>query len=168
MKSKRVLQEALSNYDGTFMIVSHDRAFLDPIVTRVLEVTPGRIKTYLGNVSDYLAKKKEEREPAKQIVSAIKPEGSKKNRQEEQEKKKAVSKELRAIKKKIEQTEADIQKFETRKKEIETLLADPAFYKRGAEASEIAEEYSAVKKKIEEAYWNWSKFTEELEQAEKK
>ena len=168
MKSKRVLQEALSNYDGTFMIVSHDRAFLDPMVTRVLEVTPGKIKTYLGNVSEYLAKKKAEREPAKQVVVSVKPEEKKKNRQEEQEKKKALAKKTRTIKQKIEQTEVEIQKFEARKKEIEALLADPKFYKRGAETAEITEEYGVVKKKIEGAYWNWSKFTEELEQAEKK
>ncbi len=167
MKSKRVLQEALSNYDGTFMIVSHDRAFLDPIVTRVLEITPGKIKTYLGNVSEYLAKKKTERESAKQIVVSIKPEEKKKNWQEEQEKKKILAKEIRAIKKKIDQTEAEIQKFEARKKEIETLLADPEFYKRGAEASDVTEEYGVIKKKIEGTYRNWSKFTDELERAEK-
>jgi len=168
MKSKRVLQEALSNYDGTYMIVSHDRAFLDPIVTRVLEITPGKIKTYLGNVSEYLAKKKAEREPIKPIAVVVKPEEKKKNRQEEQEKKKAAAKEVRTIKRKIEQTELEIQQLEARKKEIEALLADPEFYKRGAEAFDVTEEYGVIKKKIEGVYWNWSKFTEELEQAEKK
>jgi ATP-binding cassette subfamily F protein 3 len=168
MKSKRVLQEALSNYEGTFMIVSHDRAFLDPIVTRVLEVTPGKIKIYLGNVSEYLAKKKAERESPKQVAAAVKPEEKKKNWQEEQEKKKILAKEIRGIKKKIEQTETEIQKFEARKKEIEALLADSKFYKRGAEASDVTEEYGMIKKKIEGTYWNWSKLTEKLEQAEKK
>ena len=66
MKSKRVLQEALSNYEGTFAIVSHDRAFLDPIVNKVLEVKPGSVRTFLGTLSDYILKKKEERDHAEQ------------------------------------------------------------------------------------------------------
>ena len=60
MSSKNILQQALQQYEGTCMIVSHDRAFLDPIVNKVLEIRPGNIKIYLGNVSYYLDKKKEE------------------------------------------------------------------------------------------------------------
>lgn len=169
MKSKRVLQEALSGYTGTFMIVSHDRAFLDPIVTKVLEISPGSVRTYLGNVTEYLAKKKEERDASKApAVPAVsvqgKSEEKKKNWQEEQEKKKALAKELRAIKRSIELIEAEIQKLEMRKTEIETMLGDPEFYKRGSEAADVTEEYGIVKKKIEDAYWQWSKETEKLEQ----
>ena len=60
MRSKKVLQEALAEFNGTYLIVSHDRAFLDPIVNKVLEFSHGGIRTFLGNVSDYLVKKKEE------------------------------------------------------------------------------------------------------------
>lgn len=62
MSSKNILQQAIQQYEGTCIIVSHDRAFLDPIVNKVLEVQPGYIKTYLGNVSYYLERKKEEEE----------------------------------------------------------------------------------------------------------
>jgi len=58
MRSKNVLQEALQNYEGTYVIVSHDRSFLDPLVNKVLEVSRTGIRTYLGNVSEYLEKKK--------------------------------------------------------------------------------------------------------------
>ncbi len=60
MRSKTVLLNALREYEGTIVVVSHDRAFLDPLVTKVLEFTPGRVRTFLGNVSDYLAKKEAE------------------------------------------------------------------------------------------------------------
>ena len=60
MRSKKVLQEALAEFNGTYLIVSHDRAFLDPIVNKVLEFSHSGIRTFLGNVSDYLTKKKEE------------------------------------------------------------------------------------------------------------
>lgn len=59
MQSKRMLQQALQQFEGTYMIVSHDRAFLDPIVNKTLEVQPGRIRTWLGNVSWYLEKRRE-------------------------------------------------------------------------------------------------------------
>ncbi|HKK26179.1 MAG TPA: ABC-F family ATP-binding cassette domain-containing protein [Gracilimonas sp.] len=62
MSSKNILQQAIQQYEGTCLIVSHDRDFLDPIVNKVLDVQPGYIKTYLGNVSYYLDKKKEEEE----------------------------------------------------------------------------------------------------------
>ena len=57
MRSKKVLQEALAEFNGTYLIVSHDRAFLDPIVNKVLEFSHGGIRTFLGNVSDYLSEK---------------------------------------------------------------------------------------------------------------
>ena len=62
MSSKAVLQQALQQYQGTCMIVSHDRSFLDPIVNKVLEIQPGAIRLLVGNVSYYLNKKKKEAE----------------------------------------------------------------------------------------------------------
>ncbi len=58
MRSKRVLQEALREYGGTFVIVSHDRAFLDTLVNKVAEFSHGSVRTFAGTVSDYLYKKK--------------------------------------------------------------------------------------------------------------
>ncbi|HEV8538155.1 MAG TPA: ABC-F family ATP-binding cassette domain-containing protein [Bacteroidota bacterium] len=72
MRSKNVLQEALKAYEGTYVIVSHDRAFLDPLVTKVIEVTTGGIRTFLGNVSDYLHKKRSEKE-ASRPTARIRP-----------------------------------------------------------------------------------------------
>lgn len=56
MRSKAILQQALADYEGTFVIVSHDRAFLDPVVTKVIEVGKKRARVFPGNVSEYLAK----------------------------------------------------------------------------------------------------------------
>ena len=167
MRSKRVLQEALSTYDGTFFIVSHDRAFLDPLVNKVLELSPGSVKTYLGSVSEYLAKKKTERETPQLEAAPEQMEEKKKNRQEEQEKKKAAAKEIRAVKRAIEQTETDIQHLELRKAEIEAILADPDFYKRGSDAAAITEEYTLLKKKIEEAFETWNRYSEQFSRISK-
>ena len=168
MRSKHVLQEALSAYDGTFFIVSHDRAFLDPLVNKVLELSPGSVKTYLGNVSEYLAKKKTERKALQPAAVPLQPEEKRKNRQEEQEKKKAAAKKIRTVKRVIEQTETDIQRLEARKTEIEAILAEPEFYKRGSDAAAITEEYALLKKKIEEAYTTWNGYSQQLALAETK
>ncbi|MBN1404206.1 MAG: ABC-F family ATP-binding cassette domain-containing protein, partial [Opitutales bacterium] len=61
MASKEMLRDALDMWEGTIIIVSHDRDFLDPLVGRVIEVAPGRVRSFIGNVSDYIAKTDAER-----------------------------------------------------------------------------------------------------------
>ena len=68
MASQAMLQRALLDYQGTYVIVSHNRAFLDPLVTKVLEVSQGKLTLYLGNVSDYVEKKKELAEAAARLA----------------------------------------------------------------------------------------------------
>jgi ATP-binding cassette subfamily F protein 3 len=165
MKSKRVLQEALSKYEGTFAIVSHDRAFLDPIVNKVLEVKPGSLRIFLGNLSDYLAKKKDELKQTTQKTEAakeIKSGDTNTTRQQKQERRKLITKEFKAAKKKLEETEVKIHKLEIRKKEIETLLANPEFYKNGEETKSVSAEYKGMQVQLEEAYSRWSTLTEDL------
>lgn len=75
IQSQQVLQKALSEYPGSYCIVSHNRSFLDPIVTKVLEFVPGeKPRVYLGNVSDYL--EKVEREQALAAAAASPPPGA--------------------------------------------------------------------------------------------
>jgi ATP-binding cassette subfamily F protein 3 len=165
MKSERVLQEALSKYDGTFVIVSHDRAFLDPIVNKVLEVKPGSLRIFLGNLSDYLAKKKEELKQTTQKTEAakeIKSGDTNTHRQQKQDRRKLATKEFKGVKKKVEDVEAEIHKLEMRKKEIEILLANPDIYKNGEEAKSISAEYKSTQTQLEKAFSKWSKLTEDL------
>jgi ATP-binding cassette subfamily F protein 3 len=170
MKSKRVLQEALSTYEGTFVIVSHDRAFLDPIVNKVLEVKPSSLRTFLGNLSDYIAKKKVEREQTIQHTEksdATQIEELQTTWQEQQKRRKSIARDVRAAKKKVEEAETKIHQLETRKKEIESMLANPEFYKNGEEAKLISAEYKNVQIQIEQAFAQWSDLTSQLEQVEK-
>ena len=170
MKSKRVLQEALSKYEGTFAIVSHDRSFLDPIVNKVLEVKPGSLRTFLGNLSDYIMKKKEEREQTGQIAEKLNTPLSNETQatwQEQQKRRKNIAREIRAAKKKVEEAETLIHQRETRKIEIEAMLANPDFYKNGEEAKLISAEYKDVQIQIEQAYTQWSNMARQLEQIEK-
>jgi ATP-binding cassette subfamily F protein 3 len=166
MQSKQVLQDALKQYKGTMLIISHDRAFLDPFVTKVLETKPGSLKTYLGTVSEYLARKRAEREAR---ASLEKSQG-KANRQRtdwqmEQERRKALAKELRSIKRRMEDVEIDISRIEARKKELESMLSDADFYKDGDKATPALAEYKELQPKLDEYLSLWAQMAEKLEQA---
>ncbi|MBN1398148.1 MAG: ABC-F family ATP-binding cassette domain-containing protein [Bacteroidetes bacterium] len=167
MRSKKVLQNALEEYEGTFLIVSHDRAFLEPVINKVLELSPGSMRLYLGTMSDYFTKKKQESTILQDAYNIKQAESLKSAahtaRQEEQERKRAREKEIRALKKQLETVEAEIGLCEQKKTEIETLLADPELYKRGDEAKTVSADYKSIRKQLEDAYWRWGNISEQLE-----
>jgi len=170
MRSKKVLQAALAEYEGTFLIVSHDRAFLNPIINKVLELHPGSMRLYLGSMSEYFAKKKQEN-LSQQTAARLKPLDNSKAtahtaRQEEQDRKKVKEKEVRSVKRQLEAVEAEIAHHEQRKSEIESLLADPELYKNGEEAKAVSAEYKSVQKDLSDAYWRWGKASEQLEKVQ--
>jgi ATP-binding cassette, subfamily F, member 3 len=181
MRSKKVLQEALRNFEGTYIIVSHDRFFLDPLVNKVLEFSHGTIKTYLGSITDYLYKKKLEKEVGKQVAPSAPVKqtqdtpahntsdsrSSKQVRQLEASRRKELSKRTQPIKKKLEALEAEIQKLESRKENLEMMLADPELYKRGEEAKTASHEYKEIQQTLETKYAGWSALTDELASLEK-
>jgi len=195
MRSKKVLQEALAEFNGTYLIVSHDRAFLDPIVNKVLEFSHGGIRTFLGNVSDYLTKKREEasgkrtedrrqnaggsrqkqrEEPkAKSQDQRTKSKEQHTDHHSEKEKKRIEaerrqehSKKSQPLKKRLSSVEKEIEKLEGRKSEIEGLMAQPEFYKNGEEAKHISAEYKTVQAKLNDNYYEWDKVSQEIAKME--
>ena len=173
MRSKKVLQEALKEFDGTYLIVSHDRAFLDEIVNKVLEISPnGGVRTYLGNVSEYIAKKKVEK---KQISSDnaqikrdnLKPE-TRSQKQSEPSKKHVPEtdkqkKNTHQLKKKLEQVEKDIAAAEEQKAALEKKMASDEFVKYPLKAKTISMEYDAVTKRLNVLMEEWEKISSEIE-----
>jgi ATP-binding cassette subfamily F protein 3 len=182
MRSKKVLQEALQNFEGSFIIVSHDRSFLDPIVNKVLEFSEGSIKTYLGSISDYLFKKKMERETVAQQSrpvplntsnnSVSNPQSHlsplKQTKQREAGRRKELNKKVQPLRKGIEALENEVQSLETQKAHLETTLADPELYKRGDEAKFATQEYKEVQRLLEEKYAKWTVLTEEVARIEER
>jgi ATP-binding cassette subfamily F protein 3 len=176
MRSKKVLQEALQNFEGTYIIVSHDRSFLEPIVNKVLEFGHGSARTYLGSMSDYLYKKKQEREIAMErrspaTASSTKREqpvpqhSSKGDRQKEANRRKEINKKIQPLKKQIEFLEEEIQTLESQKENLETTLADPELYKQGEEAKSASHDYKEVQGLLETRYHDWNRLTEEMAKA---
>lgn len=174
MRSKKVLQEALKEFDGTYLIVSHDRAFLDEIVNKVLEVSHTGVKTYLGNVSDYIAKKKVEKKQLSTDASQLKKENAKQETRNtkpevESEKVKGKSetekhkKNPHQLKKKLEQVEKDISYAEEQKAALEKKMASDEFVKYPLKAKTISAEYDAVTKKLNALMEEWEKVSAEIE-----
>jgi len=170
MKSKKVLQEALSRYDGTFLIVSHDRAFLEPIVNKVIEVGNGTVRTYIGSISYYITKKREEKEMGNAPVEVVEqnPAGvrevsDKERKRIEAEKRQQLSVKLRPLKQQAESLERDIEELESRHREIELAMLDPELYKHGAEAKKITSERKDVEQLLARAYDQWDKLQTEME-----
>ncbi len=185
MRSKKVLQEALLAYEGTYIIVSHDRAFLDPIVNKVVEFSSSGVKTFLGNVSEYLESKSNERralsddisggvrvlgrggEVMNRVIAKItnhqSPINEKERKRLEAESRQELYKKTKTVKDKLVKVEKEIEKMESRKKEIEALMADVEFYKKGEEAKRVAQEHRELKAKLDDAFLEWTEISEVIE-----
>ncbi len=174
MKSKKVLQEALLEYEGTFVIVSHDRAFLDPIVNKVTEFSHGSVREFRGNVSDYIYKKKLEadrsgtgvREARRSQTDAgerIADVSTKERRRMEAERRNVLAKELKPLNDELKKVESAISRMEGRRKEIEALMSNPEFYRNGEDARKVSTEYKELESELGLRYFRWSELTEEIE-----
>lgn len=170
MRSKAVLQEALANFEGSYVIVSHDRDFLDPIVNKVVEFRGGAIRTYLGNVSEYIGKVRQQRseeEAARSEKPGRPPTNEKERKRIEAEQRQQKYQRTRPIKQKLATVEKAIEVKESRKGEIERELADPALYHDAERIKSLHAEYKQIQKEIEDQYFRWNDLTNQMEEASK-
>ena len=171
MRSKSVLAQALKQYSGTFVIVSHDRAFLDPVVTKVLEVRNGGIRMFLGNVSDYLEAtndaRQAERERQKNAGANAKKEPPKNDFADPRERRRANAeraKQLAPLRKELRATEEIIAALEAEQKSLEERMANPEFFSRGEETKSALRAYESTKEKISAAYARWEELSLALDE----
>lgn len=166
MASKDVLKKAIREFDGTAIIVSHDREFLDGLVGKVYEFGGGKVVEHLGGIYDFLSKKKLENlqqlefsaKPVQQVAMVSKPEVSE-NKLSYQEQKE-LNRQLRKIEKQIEEAEHNVAKLEKSLGEMESELATP----EGASNVELLQKYLETKTKLDWAMNNWEQLTLELEE----
>lgn len=144
IKSKEILKQALKAYDGTLIVVSHDRDFLDGLVDKMYEFRDGKVREHLGSISDFLEKRKieslqelERRFPAAesnvpdssptigQVSTSTAVTGKKEQAKQNFEQRRSESKEIRRIKHRVEFLEGEIGKMEAKMKEIEKILSNP-------------------------------------------
>ncbi|MBQ5378439.1 MAG: ABC-F family ATP-binding cassette domain-containing protein, partial [Prevotella sp.] len=165
MQSKDVLKEAIRAFDGTAIIVSHDREFLDGLVTKVYEFGGGKVREHLGGIYDFLRHKNidslqqlEISSPkpsdANEVVAEVISE-NKKNYAERKEQQKKVKKAEKAVK----ASEEKIAQMEARIKELDKMLTNPKY----ATDMKLIEEYSQTMKALDEENDRWMQLSEELE-----
>jgi ATP-binding cassette subfamily F protein 3 len=147
------------------VIVSHDRDFLDPIVSKVVEFRAGTVKTYLGSVSDFLAAKQKEHAAAAQdaLRTAVSPGGERERKRAEAELRQRRYQKTQPVQREVDRIERTIAGLEERKAGLEALMADPGLYRDGDRAREINLEYKGLEQSLQDAYFRWNELTQKLE-----
>ncbi len=168
MASKDVLKEAIRAFDGTAIIVSHDREFLDGLVSKVYEFGGGRVREHLGGIYDFLQSKNltdlSQLQSAQNTQSAQKTQNNQSTpstpKPQSYAEHKEKQKQLRKAEKAVEESERKINDMERRLKELDELLMKP----ENASNMEFVTEYTTTKKSLDEEVERWEKLSEELEQ----
>ncbi|MCK4408830.1 MAG: ABC-F family ATP-binding cassette domain-containing protein, partial [Candidatus Eisenbacteria sp.] len=172
VSSREVLEQALRQFEGTICFVSHDRSFMDAIATKVLEVSDGRVKTYLGSYSDYLWKKEQERVEAAASSSApssgdgsARPGGSRRGKRgpksKEQRRREAKERQKNAgvksaARKKRHEVQKEIASNEKHLEDIEIALLDPSVHADGERMKSLVTEQRALRARVDELYDRWA------------
>lgn len=174
MTSKDVLKEAIKAFDGTAIIVSHDREFLEGLVTKVFEFGGGKVREHIGGIYDFLQTKRitelSELNQASAITAKTAPEKSVHTAASQPKSQPAVSlnyaeqkeqqKRLRKAERAVEDCEKKIAMMETRLKELDELLCDP----KNASDMMLVTEYTDTKRQLDTEVEKWERLSEELEQ----
>lgn len=176
MQSKDVLKEAIKAFDGTAIIVSHDREFLDGLAEKVYEFGGGKVREYLGGIYDWirsherndvqtLAQPRKGGEQPAEPRKADSPKADMKAEEPSQtevmtyaqrkERQKMVSR----IQKKINETEKRIETLETRLGELDTMLCEP----KNAADMALVNEYTDIQQRLDKEMADWEKLSEQLE-----
>ena len=165
--SKGLLKQALINFDGTLLVVSHDREFMDGLVDVVYEFRHKKIRQHLGGVYEFLQKRKMEslRElelsaPEKKIKKEVVKEVVAVSFDDRKE----INRMINRIEKQISEAEWQISKLEEEIAGMDKMLADPSTM----DNSSLFDRYGASKKQVEKAMKEWELLNEELKEWEKK
>lgn len=152
--SKEVLEDALMDYNGTLLVISHDRYFLNKVADKILELSKDGIKEYLGNYDYYLEKKNEviieEDEEYKTKTQIIK--------ERKKEKERLLLEKQR--KKEIKDLEATIEQMETEIANLDEQLCNPKLYDNPEKVAELSKERERIQKDLECLYEKWIEITE--------
>ncbi|WP_346713764.1 ABC-F family ATP-binding cassette domain-containing protein [Mediterranea massiliensis] len=175
MRSKDVLKEAIRDFDGTVIVVSHDRDFLDGLVTKVYEFGGGLVKEHLGGIYDFLQKKQIENLNELQKTPSLSesPTGAKKPSAADApqassgrlsyEEQKELNKRLKKLERRVADCEAEIGQTEAAISILEAKMATP----EGASDMSLYEQHQKLKEQLDRAMEEWDAASTELEAAKK-
>jgi ATP-binding cassette subfamily F protein 3 len=168
MHSKEILKQAIKDFEGTVLVVSHDREFLDGLVNKLYEFRDKKIKEHLMGVYEFLQKKKMESLNELSVKRAA-GNSSAQNKEKKAgavsfEERKAINREYKKAKQELEKNEAEIAKKELELEELKQKMSDPAH----SSDTDLFTEYGKLEKRLDELMYDWELLNEQLEEAEKK
>lgn len=175
MPSKDVLKEAINAFDGTAIIVSHDREFLDGLVTKVFEFGNGKVKEHIGGIYDFLRSHNiesldslnaanngangEKGDDGKKAAASASQSPDERTDKMSYAERKEIQKKIRKAEKAVAESEAKIESMEKRLKELDGILCDP----KNAGDMTLITEYTSTKKALDQEVERWETLSEELE-----
>ena len=164
MRTKDVLKKAISEFDGTVIIVSHDREFLDGLVEKVYEFGGGRVREHLGGIYDFLEKKKidslRQLEVAQKSASDKGVQAAKSEGKTSYEERKELARRIKKAERTVAAIEEEISGIEYAIDILEQKLSTPD----GAADMQLYEEHGKLKKQLDEVMERWESATEELDE----
>ncbi len=176
MNSQEVLQEAMAQYDGTIVVVSHNRYFLDSFANKVLEVKEGRITLFEGNVAEYLLKQEALREQEKEAdgngpgngAKNLSPSPDSLDSRKDRKRLEALTRQERSRRagpwlKQLAEAEKQIELCERQKEELEARMADPDLYKDENNWAKTSKDYEDCKRHLERWYGKWETAQEKID-----
>jgi ATP-binding cassette subfamily F protein 3 len=169
MRSKDILKGALSQYNGTMILVSHDREFLDGLCNKVYEFNEGRIREFPGGIFEFLQSRKLEslrQLEVKKDAGRIKAEQKQEIKQEQANKKPAnqlSDKEAKQLQTQLRNCEVRVSELEAEIKIAEEKLADPNLYSNQQESAMLLKKYEQLKKELDEQMLKWEELLEKQE-----
>jgi ATP-binding cassette subfamily F protein 3 len=167
--SKKVLQQALVNFSGSLILVSHDVEFLKPIANRVVDIRAGKVKIYDGDIEYYLYKRDVEIEQVSTIKVQQPTETSSRKEQKriEAEKRQQRYKATKDLKDTLAKLEKEIHKFEQELEKINKTLADPDSYNNHNQIRELNEKHKELKLSLDKKLKEWEEVSLSLEGIER-
>ncbi len=179
LTSREVLEDALVGYGGTLLLISHDRAFLNALVNRVVEVDHGQLREYPGNYDDYLRKKtaSAQREPAAEMpeppqtpTQQAAPQSaaplSKRERIAARERDRELTRRHKRATKRLAAVEEEIRESEGRLEAIAWRLGDPEVHRNPDAIREVETERDEIRNRVDELYREWERLAAEVEAGE--
>lgn len=169
IEAKEVLEQALDNYDGTLLFVSHDRYFINELANKIISVRDGHAKIYNGNYSYYLDEKAKQAY-ALQEVKAEQTESTTSANQNQgklsYQEQKARDSQKRKLERAVSDAEARIEKLENEEQEIQTEMANPDIAASFEKLGPLQEKLSAVQEQLDQANTDWENALEALDEFE--
>lgn len=169
IEAKEVLEQALDNYDGTLLFVSHDRYFINELANKIISVRDGHAKIYNGNYSYYLDEKAKQAAAVQEAKAEQTESATSANQNQGKlsyQEQKARDSQKRKLERAVSDAEARIEKLENEEQEIQTEMANPDIAASFEKLGPLQEKLSAVQEQLDQANTDWENALEALDEFE--